>query len=232
MGARNKASVRTKAARIAGVRRWISDKDNQRQWNQRFKKILREYYEGSDSTISAILSDDHLSELVGMQIRMYVDPDVTLFLNEEKKARGIKKKNQLETAIAGLRAARDIETELCNKDLASELDLLADKYSQALHRCKPAFGTKRRGRDRDQSMLCQVQNFLESALLYSATNKTIANLVNAGFHADGNLEQKTVNEDVIRKNLAHFKRNNPLWQNEIAPAFARNFQPPDQPETK
>ena len=232
MGVRNKASVRTKAARIAGVRRWISDKDNQREWNQRFNEILRGYYEGLDFSISAILGDDQLSKRVATRIRAHVDPDVTLFLNEEKKARGIKKKNQLETAIAGLRAARDIETELCNKDLASELVLLADKYSQALQRCKPAFGTKRRGRDRDQSMLCLFQNFLESKLQHPVTNKTIANLVNAGFHADDNLKQKAVNEDVIRKNLAHFKRNNPLWQNEIAPAFARNFQPPDQPETK
>jgi hypothetical protein len=229
MGVRNKASARTKAAR--SVRRWISDKDNQSEWNQRFKKILRGYYEGSDSTIFAILSNDQLSELVATQIRMYVDPDVTLFLTEEKKAYGIKKQKQLETAISGLRAARDIETELRNKDLASRLDLLADKYSQALQQCKPAFGTKRRGRDRDQSILCLFQDFLESELQHPVTNKTIANLVNAGFHADDNLKQKAVNEDVIRKNLAHFKRNNPLWQNEIAPAFARNFQPPDQPET-
>jgi hypothetical protein len=232
MEVKKKASVRTKAARIAGVRRWISDKDNQRQWNQRFKKILRGHHEGSDSIISAILSDDRLSELVGTQIRMYVDPDVTLFLNADKKARGIKRKNQLETAIAGLRAARDIETELCNRDLASELDLLADRYSQALQQCKPAYGTKRRGRDRDQSMLCLVQHSVESSLQHRVTNKTIANLVNAGFHVDGNLKQKAVDEDSIRKNLAHFKRNNPLWQNEIAPAFARNFQPPEKPETK
>src|ERR1035438_4147121 len=34
------------------------------------------------------------------------------------------------------------------------------------------------------------------------------------------LKQKVVDEDVIRKNLAHFRRNNPLWHNEIAPAFA------------
>jgi hypothetical protein len=81
-------------------------------------------------------------------------------------------------------------------------------------------------------MLCLVQHSVESSLQHRVTNKTIANLVNAGFHADGNLKQKAVDEDSIRKNLAHFKRNNPLWQNEIAPAFARNFQPPEKPETK
>ena len=136
------------------MRHWISDKENQREWNQRFKKIRKAHYEGSDSVISAILTNEQRSE-VATQIRMYIDPDVTLFFNEKKKADGIKKKNRIETAIASLGAAREISRERGMVISAFELGLLPDKFSHALQPWKPAFGTIRRaGIETSQCFAC------------------------------------------------------------------------------
>lgn len=211
MGLTNKARRNAKAARTARARHWISDKENQAEWNQKFKKILKADHEGTDSVISAILSNDQLSQLVATRIRMYVDADVALCLNEQTRADGIKYRNRLETDIAALRAARDMETERRNKGLALELGSLVDIYSHALEQCKQAFGTKRRGRDRDHSILCECKRFLESQLQHPVTNNALASLVNAGFDADGNSAKEPVTEEHIRKNLTHFKRRNPFW---------------------
>jgi hypothetical protein len=209
---------------------WISDKENQRKWNDRFRSILKRNYLDSDIVISAIFSRGRLAELCATRIRSYVDTGVTLSLNAQTKAAAIKQKKQLQTAIAGLHAAIGL---LKNRpDQQSELNLgeLADEFSRQLVRCKQAFGTKRRGRDRDHSILYECRSFLQSNLNRPITNKTLANLVNAGYEADGILlKDHPITEEHIRKNLANFKRNNRLSCSLIDSRYRQLVK---EPETK
>jgi len=224
-----------KARRLSAARRparipsWISDKENQRRWNEQFIGIIKRDYANSDAVISAILNDERLSKLCATKIRSYVDKDVTLSLNAQTKARGVKYIKRLKIAIEGLRAAIELSMDRGNEERALQLGKVADELSQGLGRCKQAFGRKRRGRDRDHSLLYQCQAFLKSELQQSITIRTLANLVNAGYEADGISLKDPVTEEQIRKNLAHFKRNNPLWRNVIDPGFQQRFK---EPETK
>jgi hypothetical protein len=208
---------------------WISDTDNQRKWNNRFRAILKRDYENSDDAIRAILSDVRFCDLCATKVRSYVDKAVSTWLNGQKKFRGVKRKKQLETAIVGLQAAKEFYEEQGNQSVAIDLGILTAELSGALDRCKLAFGLKRRGRDRDHSILDECRGFIQKSLAHSVTNKTLANLVNAGYEADDNLPKEPVIEEQIRKNLANFTRNNPLWRNEIDPRF---HPPVDDPETK
>jgi hypothetical protein len=196
---------------------WIADKESQRKWNGQFIRILRRDYANSDATVSAILRDKRLSERCATRVRSYVDKRVARCLNKQSKARGIKHKKQLEIAIAGLREASSLLTKRGNHGLAASLGVLADGLSEELGRCKQAFGTKRRGRDRDHSILYECHSFLESELGHRVTNKTLANLVTAGYETDGNRAKQYITEEEIRKNLAHFKSKNPLWRNFLDP---------------
>lgn len=196
---------------------WIADKENQRKWNSQFTRILRRDCANSDASISAILRDKRLSERCATRVRSYVDKRVALYLNKQTKARGIKHKKQLEIAIAGLREATSLLMDRGNEGRAASLGVLADEFSRELGRCKEAFRTKRRGRDRDHSILYECHAFLESELRQPVTNGTLASLVTAGFEADGNHLKELVTEEQIRKNLAHFKSKNPLWRNALDP---------------
>jgi len=196
---------------------WIGDKENQRKWNGQFLRILRRDYADSDNTVAAILCHKRLAESCATRVRSYVDKRVALCLNKQSKARGIKHKKQLEIAIAGLREASSLLTKRGNQGLAASLGVLADGLSGELGRCKQAFGTKRRGRDRDHSILYECHSFLESELGHRVTNKTLANLVSAGYETDGNRVKQYITEEEIRKNLAHFKSKNPLWRNFLDP---------------
>jgi hypothetical protein len=208
---------------------WISDTENQRKWNERFRAILKRDYENSDDAIRAILSDVYFCDLCATKIRSYVDKAISAWLNMQKKNRGAKIKRQLELAIAGLQAAKEICEQQGNQPVALNLGILAKEFSQALARCKLAFAVKRRGRDRDHSILDECRGFIQKTLAHSVTNKTLANLVNAGYETDDNLPTEPVTEEQIRKNLANFTRNNPFWRNEIDPRFHQRFS---DPETK
>jgi hypothetical protein len=221
--------ARRRMRRTAGTPGWVVDTRSQRTWNDRFKSILKRDFTNSDAAISAILSDERLCQLCATRIRSYVDKNVTLALNQQSKARGARHKKKLEIAIAGLRAAIDLCTSRGNQEMASRLGKLTDEFLQELGRCKQAFGTKRRGRDRDHSVLYESHSFLESKLRQSVTNATLANLVNAGYEADGNAPKEPITDEHIRKNLTHFKRNNPSWRNDIDPRFQQLL---DDPETK
>jgi hypothetical protein len=224
-----KAGKRPRAVRRTPIPRWISDKENQRKWNGQFIKMLKRDYANSDAAITAIVSNERLSDLCATRIRFYVDKSVTNCLNEQTRVRGIKHTKQLEIAIAGLRAAIDLSANRGNQKLALQLGTLADDFSQELGRCKQAFATKRRGRDRDHSILYECRIFLESELRQSVTNKTLTNLVNIGYEADGNPPKDPITEEHVRKNLAHFKRKNPSWRNDVDPRFQKLL---DDPETK
>lgn len=206
-----KAGRRTGAVKGARIPAWIRDKANQSKWNDQFIGILKRDYVNSDVAISTILRDERLSQLCATKIRSYVDKDVTAWLYEQRKARGAKHKKQLEIAIAGLRTAIDLYQDRGNQEFALPLGKLADEFSQELGRCKQAFATKRHGRDRDHAILYECHSFLQAKLEQPLTYVTLANLVNAGYEADGNPPKEPVDEEQIRKNLANFKRNNPLW---------------------
>jgi hypothetical protein len=200
--------------RSACLPTWFCDRKNQREWDSRFIGLLKRDYLNLDAVISTILKDERLSLVCAMNIRSYVDKGVTTWIYEQRKARGAKHKKQLEIAIAGLRAAVGLSMNRGNQELTSHLGMLADEFSRELGRCKEAFATKRHGRDRAHSILYQCQLFLESQLAQPVTFVTLANLVNAGYEADGNLPEEPVTEEQIRKSLANFKRNSPLWSND------------------
>lgn len=191
---------------------WIRDKENQRKWNGRFIEILKEYYLNSDPAISSMLADERLSQVCATKIRGYVDKGVTNWWYGRSKAWGARYKEKLKTAIGGLRAANDLYLFRGKHELASSLGVLADEFSQELGRCKQAFATKRHGRDRDHSFLLECQSFLRQKLERSVSYVTLANLVNAGYEADGSPPKEPITEDQIRKNLTNFKRNNPHWR--------------------
>ena len=197
---------------------WIHDRRDQEEWNGRFIEILRRDYPHLDPSISAILSDEGLSQTCGMKIRSYVDKDFTAFLYEQRKTRGRERVEQLKIAVAGLNAAVRLYEEQGNQALATYLSNLALEVSGMLERWRYAYATKRHGRDRAHLVLADGRTFLESKLGHSITYVTLANLVNAGYEADGNSEAEPVTEEQIRKNLVGFERNNPLFgRNKIAP---------------
>jgi hypothetical protein len=213
----------------ARVPAWIRDKARQSKWNNEFIAILKRDYQGSDATISAILSDELLSQRCATRIRSYVDKGVTLRLNLERKARGAKTTQQLKTAIAGFDAAIDLHANTPRQELVPALRAVRENLSQALGRCKKAFATKRHGRDRDHAILYECYSFLQAELEQPVTYVTLANLVNAGFDAGGSPSTELIDEEKVRKNLANFKRNNPLWSNELAPRLKPLLV---EPETK
>lgn len=190
---------------------WKTDKKNQRIWNGQFISILKRDYSNSDTAISAILGNERLSNICATKIRGYVDKGVTKWWYEQSQRRGAKYKELLENAIGGLHAA----IVLCQfrniQEPMTTLGMLADKFSLHLGQCKKAFATKRHGRDRDHSFLFECHSFLQAELGQPITYATLANLVNAGFEADGSSLTEPVTEEQIRKNVANFKRNNPLW---------------------
>ena len=216
--ANRRGQIMTKNKRRTGSRKgvripsWIADTQNQKQWNDRFLAVLKRDYARSDSTISAILGDKRVSEFCATKIRSYVDKDVTIWWYAESKARGTKFKEKLKLAIGGLRAAIVLCTIRGDKKSVSSLGKLAEKFSLHLGRCKRAFATKPHGRDRDHSFLLECQAYLQKKLGRRVTYATLANLVNAGYEADGNPLKKPITEEHIRKNLANFRRNNPLWR--------------------
>lgn len=225
------ATCRSRSGAVQRPRKptWMSDKGNQEKWIAKFIGILARDYANSDAVISAILSDHWLRKLCATRIRFYVDEGFTRWSNAQTKARGAEHKEQLHIAVAGLHAAIGLLKNRGNQQSALNLGELADEFSRELRGCKQAFGTKRHGRDRDHSILYECHSFLESELKKSITNRTLTDLVNAGYEADGTALKDPVAEEQIRKNLANFKRNNPLWRNYIDPRFQQLIK---EPETK
>jgi len=209
--------VRKRIGIVSGARipAWVGDKSNQSKWNDRFKGILKRDYENSDIVIAAILGDEGFFQRCATKIRSYVDKNATAYLNAQSKARGAKYKKKLETAIVGCDATIDLYANLGKQEFLSVLRTIKKDLSQVLGKCKRAFATKRHGRDRDHAILHECHSFLRGRLKRSVTYVTLANLVNAGFEADDNSLE--TDEIQVRKNLANFRRNNPLWRNEYLP---------------
>ena len=204
-------------AKTTSVPSWIEDKDDQAEWNGRFVEILSRDYKNLDPAISTILRDEKLPQICAVKIRSYVDKRVTISFYEQRKVRGYKHRKRLEIAIAGMNAAVSLSKDRGNQAAALYFATIALEYSAELGRCKDAYATKRHGRDRAHSILSECRSFLELKLGQPVACATLANLVNAGHEADGNVPKEPITEEHIRKNLAHFKHSNPSWQNKIDP---------------
>lgn len=207
----NKGARKTRSVRGTRVPAWILDTASQNRWNNRFIEILKRDYAGSDAAISTILKDELISRLCATKIRSYVDKTVSDWLYKQRKARGTKTRKRLEIAIEGLHEAIGLCKEGGKTEFLTPLGKLADDFSNALERCSHAFATKRHGRDRDHAVLLECHSFLQAKLGQPVTNVTLANLVNAGYEADGKAPKEPVDEDQLRKNLDNFKKNNALW---------------------
>jgi len=157
-----KTRKRARAAKRSRKPVWITDEKNQEKWNGRFIRILEQ--DDIDPIISTLLSNKWLSQLCATRIRSYVDKAFTDWWYGESKARGIKHKQQLETAIGGLRVASVLCSNKGNQKLASRLGALAAEFLLELAQCKHAFATKRHGRDRDHSLLLECRAFLQREL--------------------------------------------------------------------
>jgi hypothetical protein len=217
------------SVKVGRMPTWINDTADQAQWEARFIGILKRDYGNSDSTISAILRNEELVRICAVKIRSYVDKEATSWLYKQRKARGAEYKRQFEIAIAGMYAAIVLYTDQGNQAAAMYLRTLGIELLGQLEHCEAAFATKRHGRDRAHSTLSECHLFLEAVLGQAVTFVTLANLVNAGCEADWNIPKEPITEEHIRKNLSAFKRNNPLWHNEID-AYLK--LPPLHPATK
>jgi len=200
---------------VACAPAWIYDIANQAEWNTRFISLLKKDYKNLDPDISAILSNERVAQECATKIRSYVDKEVTAWLYAQRKARGAQNKRQLEISIAGIQQAIELYTDRGNQAVATNLRGLGIELLGQLGRSKSAFETKRHGRDLAHSTLSECSSYLEERLGKSVTYGTLANLVNAGYEADGKPLEEPVTEEHIRKNLAAFRRNNPLWRNKI-----------------
>ena len=165
--------------------------------------------------------------MCAIKISTYVDKDVSNHLYKERKIRGAKHKKRLEIAIAGLNEAISLYRERGRQKESRVSRCLAVELSGELERSKEAFGTKRHGRDRSHLILYDCKLFLESVLGHRITYSTLANLVNAGFEADGKAPKDPVTEEQLRKNLETFQDRNPSR----CRLAARNY-PRTIPETK
>jgi hypothetical protein len=198
------------------------------RWDDQFIAILKRDYSSLDRIIAAILKNEPLVRMCAVKISTYVDKDVSDWLYKTRKIRGAKHKKRLEVAIVGINEAIDLYRERGRQAEAVYLSTLALELSVQLGMSKEAYGTKRHGRDRSHLILYDCKVFLESAVGHRITYSTLANLVNAGFEADGKPPKDPVTEEHLRKNLEAFQERNPMA---IALA-ARNYPPSIMRETK
>ena len=154
----------TAPTKIARRPAWIDDIDNQQRWNGRFIGILNRDYGDSDPAIFAILSNEKLAQVCAVKIRSYVDRQTTVWLYQERKARGAKVKRQFKIAIRGMKAATSLYKYGGNLEAAAFVEKLTLDLSGRQGRCKEAFSSTRHGRDRAHSTLSECRAFLESQL--------------------------------------------------------------------
>jgi hypothetical protein len=196
-------------------------------WDDRFIAILKRDYIKVDAVIAAILKNEQLARMCAVKISTYVDKDVSGRLYKTRKIRGAQHKKRLKIAITGINEAISLYRERGRHAEAVYLSTLALELSAQLGMIKEAYGTKRHGRDRSHLILYDCKLFLESVLSHRVTYSTLANLVNAGFDADGTLPKDPVTEEQLRKNLETFQGRNPA----AVVLAARNY-PRTIPETK
>jgi hypothetical protein len=196
---------------------WVDDPAKQAEWERCFTNALKTY-QALDGVVSAILGNKFLLSRSAVSVRSYVDKGVTDFLNRVRKERGAKHKKDLEVAIAGLNKAIALLSVRGDTLAVQSISSIAIDFSRELGRCREAFATKRHGRDQAHSILSEFHSFLENNLGRSVTYSSLANLVIAGYEAEG-ICNEVISEEQIRKNLTKFRKNNPYWRDEINPRF-------------
>jgi hypothetical protein len=197
-------------------------------WDDRFIAILKRDYIKLDDVIVTILKNELLARMCAVKISTYVDKDVSDWLYKTRKIRGAQHQKSLETAITGINEAIGLYRDRGRQAEAMYLSTFALELSAQLGMRKEAYGTKKHGRDRSHLILYDCKVFLEWALRHRITYSTLANLVNAGFEADGKTPEVPVTEEQLRKNLQAFQDRNP----EAVVLAARNYPPRTVPETK
>jgi len=210
---------RSRAIPVGPVPAWIKNQAEQRDWINRFVSTLERDFAPLNPALSLILENKGLAQRCATKIRSYVDTRTTAWLYADRKARGARYKKRFETAIAGIQEAIYLYAEQKRYERVENLRIYETELLGCLERCKTAFAPKRHGRDKDHSILIECRCFLEGKLGKRLTDATLADLVNAGFYADGNNLNELITEEHIRKNLAAFTRNNPNWSNKINPNF-------------
>ena len=190
-------------------------------WDDRFIDILKRDYKNLDNVIAAILENEQLARMCAVKINNYVDKSVSEWLYKTRKIRGAKHKKSLEIAIIGLNEAISLYRERGRQAEAIYLSTLALELSVQLGTIKEAYGTKRHGRDRSHLALYECKLFLESVLRHRVTYSTLANMVNAGFEADGNSLEDPLTEEQLRKNLEAFHDRNPAAVAVLARSYPR-----------
>jgi hypothetical protein len=205
--------MKAKKTRFSEARppKWVDDPVDQQEWSDRFLEILRKDYASSDRTVAAILSDGRLSKVCAIKIRSYVNKEFTAYLYAQRKARGTDTTNRLELTVRGLNAGISLSRNGGKQEFIATLEPPLRYYSKALDNCKEAFATKRHGRDRDHGILQECHTFLEQRLGQAVTYATLATLVNAGYEANGDLPEEPIDEGLVGRNLANFKKRNPFW---------------------
>jgi hypothetical protein len=179
-------------------------------WEERFLAILREHYR-HDETCLRIASNDEFGKYCGTMMRRYVSPEFREAMDEDRRKRMERRREELVKAIDGLESAANLyrphepETAALFQIKAAELIGQKERVDQLLD-------TKRHGRFRDEGILDIAKQEMEKHV-GPVTYETLANLVNAGFEADGQEtdEGATVNAESLRRNLANFRSRNPNW---------------------
>jgi len=175
----------------------------------RFILILNRDFR-DDETCRHIGADRETAVSVGKMMWSYVEKEFTRELNEERRARVGTYWASVVTAIAGLEAAAALKKARDPQRAAKWLED-AQEFRSEQQGAEKLLDTKRHGRERDHGILYSIRQTLE-AHLGPISNKTLANLVNAGLQAAGQDEaDNPVTEDDVRMTLKNFLDRNPDW---------------------
>ena len=181
----------------------------QQAFAERFVPILNRDYR-DDEACRRIGADRQTALSVGEMIWSYVDKRFTKAENEDRQRRVGAYWATLGAGIAGLDALAALE-KIRNPERAAMFEKLAAEYRKQEEGAETLLDTKRHGRERDHGILDSIRQTLENHL-GPVSNKTLANLVNAGLEASGQDEaDNPVTEDDIRKSLKNFYDRNPAW---------------------
>jgi len=176
---------------------------------ERFVSILNRDFR-DDEVCRRIGADRDTAISVGEMVWSYIEKEFTKGLNEERRAKvGVRWAN-IALAINGLEALSALP-DICTPQRAPMLEEIRQELRRKEQGAEILLDTKRHGRERDHGILYSIRQTLE-AHLGPISNKTLANLVNAGLQAAGQDEaDNPVTEDDVRMTLKNFLDRNPNW---------------------
>ena len=182
-------------------------------WIVKFLRILKRY--GSDTTIAKILIDASLAYECGVLMRFYTDKKISGHFNAQRKARGRGYRKTLERAQSGLTEAVKIFQFQQRADLALSANHLSAELAVFERLTTKAFDAKKHGRDRDHGLLGYGKRVLELRLGSRVPYSSLATLVTAAERTQAEVEglepPAPVDENVVRKRLAHLRDKAPQW---------------------